>query len=91
MGGVRKCKDCYLPSSGPVNRSQKESAKEAILWLLGRGMYSTFEISEHFGMDEGVVNELLYELVRSGRVTWVVGNPPLLRLRDPLEKWWEGK
>lgn len=90
MGGLRKFNDCYIPSSGPLNRSQKDSAKEAILWLLGRGAYSPPEISEHFGMDEVVVNELLYELVRSGHVTWVVDNHPLLRLRDPLEKWWEG-
>jgi len=89
MGGIRKFSDKYIPVSGPANRSQRSTAKEAILWLLNQRPHSTVQISEHFGLDLEVVNQLVDELLQADRIQWTKNKDTLL-VRDTLGRWWEG-
>lgn len=89
MGGIRKFSDKYIPISGPANRSQRSTAKEAILWLLDQRPHSAVQISEHFGLEIEVVNQLVGELLQAGRIQWAKNKDTLL-VRDTLGRWWEG-
>lgn len=88
MGGMRKSKEDYLTVSH-LNRSQKASAKEAVIWLLRHSPCSGDDIAEHFGMQGELVALLVNELIRSGRVSRMPGQENILVFKDPLEKWWE--
>ena len=87
MGGINRTKDCYIIPAGPANRSQRNSAKEAIVWLLGRAKFSAEDISEHFGLQKNITLELLQELVDSGRVKRFEKGGGVFGLSDPLGKW----
>lgn len=88
MGGVRKSREDYLTVTR-LNRSQKASAKDAVVWLLKRSPCSGEDIAEHFGMQRELVSQLVDELLRSGRIARLPGQEGTLVFRDPLEKWWE--
>ncbi len=87
MGGIRKEREGFIPKSGPANRNQKILAKEAIVSLLKKGRHTPREIAEHFGLSVDLASELVEELVRAGRVHRENGKHPLVRLKEPMEKW----
>lgn len=68
MGGIRKEREGYLSRNGPVNRHQRILTKEAILVLVGKRRHNSLEIAEHFGLELGVVDQLVEELVKKGRI-----------------------
>lgn len=79
--------NAVLPN-GTLSRRQRAAAKEAILWLLGRNEYTIEEMAEHLGLTRETVSVLAGELIRAGRLSR--GEKQILRLRDPVSKWWEG-
>lgn len=85
MGGIRREKEGYIPVSGPVNKNQKILTKEAIVVLLRKGRQSHRQIAEHFGLTEGVVQALLNELVKAGRVERVGGSCYLIEVPYPFK------
>ena len=68
MGGIRKYKENYVPLTGILSRSQKNLAKEAIIWLLSKRRHTLAGIAEHFGMPIEVVAGIVKELENRGRV-----------------------
>lgn len=68
MGGIRKEREGYLSGNGPVNRHQRILTKEAILVLVGKRRHNSLEIAEHFGLEPGVVDQLVDELIKKGRI-----------------------
>ncbi|WP_151191882.1 hypothetical protein [Desulfotomaculum copahuensis] len=84
----RKYRENVILPNGMLSRRQRAAAKEAMLWLLGRGDYNCAEMSEHLGLTEELVNQLADELARAGRL--IRGERQVLRLRDPISRWWEG-
>lgn len=68
MGGIRKFKEDYIPASGVLNRSQKTSAKEAILLLLSQKKHTEVDIAEHFGMSLHLVIKLVKDLEKARMV-----------------------
>lgn len=91
MGGIRREREDYIPTTGPANRHQKILAKEAIVGLLKNGKHTPRDIAEHFGIGVDVVSELVEELVKAGRVDRVSGKKKLLGLKNPQERRYQGK
>lgn len=91
MGGIRREREDYIPNTGPANRNQRIQAKEAIVGLLKKGRHTTREIAEHFGIGTDVVNELIDELVKAGRVDRLGGKRPLVGLKGPPAKRFQEK
>lgn len=89
MGGKRKYKKNYIPPSGHLNRSQKKHAKEAIMKLLLLGPHDEGGIAEHFGLSKTLVMQLVNELREAGKVVYDQEKGGILRLSNPLQKWWE--
>lgn len=62
----------YLPKdtifSSSISRSQKTSAKKAILWLLSKAPHTVDEIADHFGISAVLVKFLMEELICSGQI-----------------------
>ncbi|MDQ0287718.1 DNA-binding IscR family transcriptional regulator [Desulfofundulus luciae] len=86
---VRRIREKTVPPGGPLTRRQKKAAGEAVIRLLGRASGNISELAEHLGLDEELIDQLLQELVRVGRVR---RNPDGgFSLHDPLSKWWESK
>lgn len=52
-----------------VSRTQKKSAKKAIFWLLSKAPHTIDEIADHFGLSPEVVESLITEFIRSGKLT----------------------
>ncbi|SFR02105.1 helix-turn-helix domain-containing protein [Desulfoscipio geothermicus] len=82
MGGVRKYKEDYIPVSGKPNRSQKSSAKEAILKLLALKKHTETDIAEHFGLPGQLVNELIKDMEKTGRVSREKGTSYIILNND---------
>lgn len=85
MGRVRRDQENYITDSC-INRSQKDYAKDAIIWLLARGSQTEKDISEHFGIPFNTVRLIIDELEKRGRVQRQYENKGLLKLRDPFRK-----
>lgn len=85
MGRVRREQENYISMDTGINRSQKNYAKEAILWLLSRGPQTEEDICEHFGLSKGIVSLIVEELRKAGRVHRKPGDPALM-LKDPFRK-----
>jgi DNA-binding CsgD family transcriptional regulator len=68
----KKNMDNFLPKDiinlRGISYIQKKSAKKAILWLLSKSPHSIEEIAEHFALSPELVNFLIQELMRSGKV-----------------------
>lgn len=84
MGRVSRKQENYISQDVEINRSQKASAKEAILWLLSRGPHSEEDISEHFGLAPEVVAMIVREMIKTGRIERQAGNRALLAPKDPF-------
>lgn len=82
MGGIRKEREDYIPVSGPVNRNQRYLAKQAIIGLLQKGVHTSREIAEHFGISVETVNVLVDELIKAGYVQRLGVKSPLVGLKD---------
>ncbi|MCL6638158.1 MAG: hypothetical protein K6T80_00575 [Firmicutes bacterium] len=85
MSRVRREQENYISSLDGINRSKKSSAKEAILWLLGRGPHTEDEIAEHFGLPGEIVSQIAGELIKAKRVVRQPGVKGMLALRDPFK------
>ncbi len=88
MGGTRRYEKNYVSSTGPLNRSQRQYTKEAIIKLLLLGPHNEEGIAEHFGLTKSVVEQLVVELIDSGRIICEKRKGGVLRLNNPLRKWW---
>ncbi|AEG14808.1 hypothetical protein G7K71_01575 [Desulfofundulus sp. TPOSR] len=86
---VRRICERTVPPGGPLTRRQKKAAREAIIRLLCRASGNVPELAEHLGLDEKLIDQLLQELVRVGRVRR--NSDGGFALHDPLSKWWESK
>lgn len=91
MGGIRREREDYIPTTGPANRNQRILAKEAIVGLLKKGRHTPREIAEHFGIGLDVVSELIEELVKAGRVDRVSGKRTIIDLKNTTERRCQGK
>ena len=57
--------------------------------LLLLGPHDEEGIAEHFGLSKTVVARLVKELIDSGRVICDQSKGGVLKINNPLQKWWE--